>query len=38
MLIIDAREIGNKLLAIRKRSGMTQMEIEIMEEQIWEGK
>ena len=27
MLIIDTREIGNKLLAIRKRSGMTQMEV-----------
>lgn len=27
MLIIDTREIGNKLLVIRKRSGMTQMEV-----------
>ncbi len=27
MLIIDTREIGNKLLSIRKRSGMTQMEV-----------
>lgn len=27
MLIIDTREIGNKLLAIRKKSGMTQMEV-----------
>lgn len=27
MLIIDTREIGNRLLAIRKRSGMTQMEV-----------
>ncbi len=27
MLIIDTREIGNKLLAIRKRAGMTQMEL-----------
>jgi len=27
MLILDTREIGNKLLAIRKRSGMTQMEV-----------
>ena len=27
MLIIDTREIGNKLLTIRKKSGMTQMEV-----------
>ena len=27
MLIIDAREIGNRLLAIRKKCGMTQVEV-----------
>lgn len=27
MLIADAKEIGNKLLAIRKKAGMTQMEV-----------
>ena len=27
MLLLDLRDIGNKLLAIRKRSGMTQMEV-----------
>jgi len=27
VLIIDTREIGNKLLSIRKRTGMTQMEV-----------
>ena len=27
MLIWDSREIGNKLLAIRKKAGMTQMEV-----------
>ena len=27
MLVLDIREIGNKLLAIRKRMGMTQVEV-----------
>ena len=27
MLLLDIREIGNKLLAIRKRMGMTQVEV-----------
>ena len=27
MLLLDMREIGNKLLAIRKRMGMTQVEV-----------
>lgn len=27
MLLLDMREIGNKLLAIRKRTGMTQSEV-----------
>ena len=27
MLLLDMREIGNKLLAIRKRMGMTQAEV-----------
>ena len=27
MLVLDMREIGNKLLAIRKRMGMTQVEV-----------
>lgn len=27
MLIIDTKEIGNKLLVIRKKAGMTQMEV-----------
>ena len=27
MLLLDMREIGNKLLAIRKRTGMTQVEV-----------
>ena len=27
MLLCDMREIGNKLLAIRKRMGMTQVEV-----------
>ena len=27
MLLLDLRDIGNKLLAIRKRCGMTQMEV-----------
>ena len=27
MLLLDTREIGNKLLAIRKRMGMTQVEV-----------
>ena len=27
MLLLDMREIGNKLLAIRKRTGMTQAEV-----------
>ena len=27
MLLLDMREIGNKLLAIRKRTGMTQFEV-----------
>lgn len=27
MLLFDIREIGNKLLAIRKRAGLTQMEV-----------
>ena len=27
MLIFDFREIGNKLLAIRKRAGLTQSEV-----------
>ena len=27
MLIIDTREIGNRLLAIRKKCGMTQVEV-----------
>lgn len=27
MLLLDMREIGNKLLAIRKRAGMTQAEV-----------
>ena len=27
MLLLDVREIGNKLLAIRKRMGMTQVEV-----------
>ena len=32
MLILDTREIGNKLLAIRKKYGMTQMEVAEMAE------
>lgn len=32
MLIYDFRTIGNKLLAIRKRSGMTQMEVAVAAE------
>ena len=32
MLIFDFRKIGNKLLAIRKRSGMTQMEVAVAAE------
>lgn len=27
MLLLDMREIGNKLLAIRKKTGMTQVEV-----------
>ena len=27
MLVLDTREIGNKLLAIRKKTGMTQAEV-----------
>ena len=27
MLLLDMREVGNKLLAIRKRAGMTQAEV-----------
>ena len=27
MLVLDTREVGNKLLAIRKRMGMTQVEV-----------
>ena len=27
MLVLDMREVGNKLLAIRKRMGMTQVEV-----------
>ena len=27
MLLLDTREIGNKLLAIRKKYGMTQNEV-----------
>ena len=27
MLVLDMREAGNKLLAIRKRMGMTQVEV-----------
>lgn len=32
MLVFDFRTIGNKLLAIRKRSGMTQMEVAVAAE------